>query len=221
MLDDLDNLDRVQLPKAVTSDKPSYSGGGGNKNFSKFQKKEEVVEDPYKPVTMFIDKDFPTEIKDKLCRIAGRFLNKGFTVRINGDDKEVVTKLRSLSDKHVEVYTAWKGFNDIESKHYYNTLTSKHLAQVGFQAWDKIPDVVKSMLARNVRMVFGDKNNSITMVVITWGPGGATKTIEVTKDTGRAGNIIKMASSHGFSVVNVSKDNAEDILDRYFNIGVN
>ena len=73
-------------------------------------------------------------------------------------------------------------------------------------------------MARNVRMVFGDKNNSIAMCVITWSKDGASKAPEVTKDTGRASFIIKMASSYGFPVINTAKQNAENVLEKTFSL---
>lgn len=201
------------------------SGGGGNSRggFNRggqgFQRKEEVLEDPYIPVTIFVDRDFPAEVKTNLYNLASKLINKGITVRYNADDKDFHEKISSLSDKRTEAYVPWRGFNGIEStKHYWNTITSKHLAQLHFPAWDKIPDSVKAMFARNVRMVFGDKNNSIAMCVVTWSPDGASRVPEVTKDTGRSSFIIKMAASYGFPVINIGKQGAGNILEKTFDL---
>lgn len=193
-----------------------YGGGGGNPNF---KRKEEVVEEPYIPVALFVDRDFPPEIKTSLYNIASRLINKKITVRYNGDDKDFHERISALSDKFVETYIPWKAFNGIENnRHYYNTLTSKHLAQLNFGAWDKISDAVKAMLARNVRMVFGDKNNSVALCVITWSGDGASRPAEITKETGRASFIIKLAGSYGFPVINIGKSNAEAILEKSFGL---
>ena len=71
---------------------------------------------------------------------------------------------------------------------------------------------------RNVRMIFGDKNNSVSLCLITWSGDGASRASEVTKDSGRASFIIKTASHYGFPVVNVGKQNAEAILEKSFGI---
>lgn len=190
--------------------------GGGNNNW---KRKEEVVEEPYIPVTVYVNRDFPQEAKDKLYSMASRLINKNITVRFNGDDKDFYDHLSRLSDKHTEVFIPWRNFNDIESKHYYNTLTAKHIASSNFgMGWEKIPDGVKAMLARDVRMVFGDKNNSPSLCVITWSQDGANKVSEVNKETGRASFIIKMASSFGFPVLNLGKNNAENVLEKSFNL---
>ena len=189
-------------------------GGGGN-----FKRKEEVLEDPYVPVSIFVDREFPPEAKNSLYNIASKLINKKITVRVNGDDKDFCNKLMSLSSQFVEVYIPWKGFNDTESKHYWNTITAKHIAQQNFgNAWEKIPDSVKALMARNVRMIFGDKNNSIMLCLITWSKDAASRAAEVTKDTGRSAFIIKTASSYSFPVVNISKPGAENILEKSFGL---
>lgn len=189
-------------------------GGGGG-----FKRKEEVLEDPYVPVSIFVDRDFPPEVKTSLYNIASKLINKKITVRVNGDDKDFCDKLSTLSSQFVEIYIPWKGFNNTESKHYWNTITAKHIAQVNFgQAWEKIPDSVKALMARNVRMIFGDKNNSIMLCLITWSQDGASKATEVTKDTGRSAFIIKTASTYSFPVVNISKPSAENILEKSFGL---
>lgn len=190
------------------------SGGGGG-----FKRKEEVLEEAYIPVSIFVDRDFPPEAKTSLYNIASKLINKKITVRVNGDDKDFCDKLSALSSQFVEVYIPWKGFNNTESKHYWNTITAKHIAQQNFgNAWEKIPDSVKALMARNVRMIFGDKNNSIMLCLITWSKDGASKAPEVTKDTGRSAFIIKTASTYSFPVVNIAKPGAENILEKSFGL---
>lgn len=195
--------------------KPNYqnrNNGGG------FQKKEEVIEEPYVPVGIYIDREFPTEVKQNLIRLASRLINKNVVVRYNADDMDVHGPISQLSNKKTEAFTPWKNFNNIESKHYYNTETAKHVASTNFAGWDKVPDAVKAMLARNVRIVFGDKNRSVVLCLITWSPDGASRAAEVTKDTGRSGTIIKLASTYGIPVINLAKPNAEAILEKTFNL---
>lgn len=193
--------------------------GGGGGGGGGFKRKEEVLEEPYVPVSIFVDREFPPEAKNSLYNIASKLINKKITVRVNGDDKEFCGKLMALSSQFVEVYVPWKGFNDMETKHYWNTITAKHLAQQNFgAAWEKIPDSVKALMARNVRMIFGDKNNSIMLCLITWSKDAASRAAEVTKDTGRPAFIIKTASSYSFPVVNIAKPGAENILEKSFGL---
>lgn len=230
MFDELGDVSSVNVSELESSgSQKSYGGGnnsggwqgnkgGGGGNRGAWPKKEDKVEKPYVPVTIYVDREFPPEVKNSLYNISSKLIAKGITVRVNGDDKDFLAKLQALSDLHVEVYIPWRNFNEIDSKHYFNTLTSKDIATKHFQAWDRIPDAVKAMLARNVRMVFGDKNNSITLCLITWSKDGASRVSEVTKDTGKSSFIIKVASSYGFPVVNIAKQTAENILEKTFGL---
>jgi hypothetical protein len=223
MFDELDELGSIDLSEIKNVDTATTSyGGSDNKKSGNwgggFQRKEDKVDDPYIPVVIFVDREFPPEVKTSLYNIASKLINKKITVRYNGDDKDFHEKLSALSDKFTECYIPWKGFNEIESKHYFNMLTAKDIAQRNFAGWDKLPKGVQSMMARNVRMIFGDKNSSIALCVITWSKDGASRASEVTKDTGRSSFVIKTASTYGWPVVNIAKENAGNLLEKTFGL---
>jgi len=215
MFEDISDISVEDLSAIKNPETPSYSNDK-SKFFAK--KKEQVVEKPYVPVAMYVDREFPEEVKNNLFRIASRLISKDITVRLNGDDKDFSTKLAELSDTHTELYIPWKNFNNLESKNYFNTLTSNSIAVKHFSGWEKIPDSVRAMLSRNVRMIFGDKNNSICLCLITWSKDGASRLTEINKDTGRSSFIIKVACSYGFPVLNLQKSNAEGLLEKTFGI---
>lgn len=220
---DVSEIENAGSQKSYGGNNSSNSNNGGgwqnrNGGGKQWPKKEDKVEKPYIPVTIYVDREFPPEVKNSLYNIASKLIAKGITIRVNGDDKDFLGKVQALTDIHVETYIPWKNFNEIDSKHYFNTLTSKDIANKHFQAWDRIPDAVKAMLARNVRMIFGDKNNSITLCLITWSKDGASRVSEITKDTGKSSFIIKVASSYGFPVVNIAKQTAENILEKTFGL---
>lgn len=234
MFDDITDLDKIDLsdikaphngPSYRTYDNnPSYKGpnvsaGQYQKNVNNggFKKKEEVLEEPYLPVAVYVDRNFPPEVKTSLYNIISKLINKNITVRVNGDDKEFCNKVIELSSKYVEIYIPWKGFNEIDSPHYFNSLTSKEIARQQFSGWEKIPDSVKAMLARNVRMVFGDKNRSICTALITWSQDGASRIAEINKDTGRSSFSIKLAATYGFPVLNIRKEGVGPSIEAKFN----
>lgn len=229
MLDDLmfseEEVNEVQNPtqpstQGYNQQRNNYSGGNNNNSGGGYQRKggwtpkEEVIEEPYSPITVYIDREFPQEIKDKLVAIASRLINKGYTVRFNADDKDISDPIMNISQDKVEAHTPWRNFNEINSKHYWNSKTSTHLASTNFPAWDKIPNVVQAMMARNVRMIFGTRNNSITKCLITWSPDGASKFSEVTRDTGRSSFIISFASKYCFPVINIQKEGAISAMEK-------
>lgn len=208
MFDELDDIDTT-----VLEEKPKPK-------FNKFYKKkeEDIPKDPYIPVSIFIDRDYPTEVKENIYHLINKLLDKKITVRINGDDLDFYNRIKDLSDSKLEFYIPWKGFNNIETKYYFNSVTARHTAELNFMGWEKLPDSVKSMLARNVRMLFGDKNNSISLCVILWTKDGASKLSEVTRETGKNSFIIKLACSYGFPVINLSKEKSMAILEKTFNL---
>lgn len=197
-----------------------YSGGGQRSGYSGggFARKEDVLQDPYIPVALYLEKEFPEDIKNQLYDIASKLIAKKMTVRINADDKAFIDRLRVLNDDKVEVYLPWRGFNQIESKKTFNTVTCKDVAAKHFMGWEKIPDSVKAIIASQVRMMFGDRNNSIALCLVTWSKDGASKATEVNKDTGRGSFIIKMSSSYGFPVLNLQKPQALAAIEKSFNI---
>jgi len=214
MFDELGDISSVDVSKIENTTQNSNQ----NKDKSKWVKKEDTIEKPYIPVAIYVDREFPPEVKTSLYNIGSKLIAKGITVRINGDDKDFATKLQALSDTHVETYIPWRNFNEINSKFYFNSATSKDIAAKHFQAWDRIPDAVKAMLARNVRMIFGDKNNSISLCLITWSQDGASRVSEVTKNTGKTSFIIKTANSYGFPIINIAKSTSENILEKTFGL---
>jgi hypothetical protein len=193
-----------------------FSSGG---SFSKFQKKPEVVTDiPYAPVAFFLDRDHPQDVKDRYYSYINMLIAKNMTIRINGDDKDFIAKLKELNYDKLEVYIPWKNFNEIESKFYYNGETSKLIAAKYISVYDKLPDAVKALLARNARLLFGEKNNSCVLSLITWSPDAASRIMDISKNTGRASHIIKMALSNHISVLNVQRENADMMFKKSFRL---
>lgn len=227
MFDEMEGLEDFK-PETI---KPSYgqstyqgnSGGQGFNNngggFNKFQKKPEVVTDiPYAPVAFFLDRGDPQDVKDRFYRYINLLIGKNLNIRINGDDKEFIAKLKELNYDKLEIYIPWKNFNDIDSKFYYNGETSKLLAAKYSPVYDKLPDAVKALLARNARMLFGEKNNSCVLSLITWSPDAASRIMDISKNTGRSSHIIKMALSNHISVLNVQKEGADMMFKKSFQL---
>lgn len=193
--------------------------GYQKQGFQKFaRKKEEVTDIPYVAVAFFIDKDFPHDVKSKLYGYINKLISKNVIIRINGDDKEFIDKLKNINYDKLEIYIPWKGFNDIDSKLYFNTETCKLIATKYMPAWDKLPSPVQALLSRNARLLFGDKNNSCVGSLITWSPDGASRVMEIGKTTGRSSHVIRMALSNYISLLNVQKENSDSMFEKVFKI---
>jgi hypothetical protein len=213
MLAEYEQKEEVKQPQQNEYQQSKQSGGYNN-----WKKKEEEIREPYVPISVFIDREFPQEVKDQIYRICSKLISKKYTVRINGDDKPLVDRIKELSSKHLEIYTPWKNFNEYETKSYYNNESSKNIAKESFLGWEKVPDAVKAFLARNVRMIFGDKITSPCLCLVTWSPDSAHLVSEVSQKTGKASFIIKLAATYGFPVINLARKEAENILDKNFHL---
>ncbi len=221
MLDDF--LEENPVNTASLEQKPSYqnnNGYQGNKSQggqnAGWKRKPDTLQDPYMPIAVYVPRDATQEVKTSLYNIISKLINAGFTVRVNADDKDFFAKVQSLSDTKIEAFLPWRGFNDIQSKHTFNTITANHIAEKNFSGWEKVPKPVQGFLARNVRMLFGDNNNSIVLGLITWSPDGASAIAELTKDSGNAAFIIRVACRFKFNVVNIAKSSSGNVLERMF-----
>ena len=106
MFEELNDLDSVDLSEIKNVDVPPTPSNfpntktyDSNKKSNYFPRKEEVVEDPYIPVAIYVDRDFPQEVKDALYNIASKLINKKITV-IDGLDpvlSELKAKGRNLN----------------------------------------------------------------------------------------------------------------------------
>lgn len=182
----------------TTEKKPKSS----NKNFTKFVKKN-ISDIPYLPIAFFIDSSYPNEIKEEIYSMIDKLLAKQYTIRINGDDKEFIDRLSQLNSDRIEVYIPWKNFNNIDSKFYFSHEALKSIARSNFLGWDKIPDTVKGILTRNVRMLLGTSNNSVCMCVVLYTTDGAVKKSQVTKETGKLSFVITTADKFRIPIINL------------------
>ncbi|WP_396190475.1 hypothetical protein [Flavobacterium sp.] len=194
------------------------NNGGGGAGGNRFPQREDKVDDPYLPICVFVDQGFPEDVKTRLFNLASKLIGKRYTVRVMGLDKEFAERVMKLSDSKVELYLPWRNFNEMDSKRTFNTLTAKHVASVNFAGWEKVPDGVKGILASQVRYLFGDRNNSPAMCLITWSPDGASKFGEVNKETGKTGFIIKMGSNYNFPVINMQKQSSDAVIEKHFGL---
>jgi len=205
MFDDFEDEDLEEVVKPQTKKSSNKPSGFTSK----------IRQTPYIPIAVYIDKDFPIEIKDKLVKYIHQLLTRGYTIRVNADDKSMYEQLSNLGP-NIEFYIPWKNFNEIESKHYFNHDIHKKIAQENFPAWDKIPDVIKSMLARNVRMILGDKLNSSMFFLLTWSEDGALTSSECGPKTGKSSFLIKVASRYKLPLFNIGNEKSLRSFERNF-----
>lgn len=200
----------------------NWNSGGGNNNWKSggnnnwkgkndWRAKQNEIQEPYLPVSIYIGEEFPADVKQNLMAIADKLISLGYTVRFNADEKDITDAILAKSDK-CEGYVPFKGFNEIQTRHGFNNATSKYIAGQANPAYEKLPKIVQLKLARNVRLMFGDRNNSNTMALITWSQDGAREYNEVNKETGYVGDVIKLASKYKYPVININRQESKSDL---------
>ena len=126
-----------------------------------------------------------------------------FTARascITSSEKEI---LEFIPEDKVEVYIPWKDFDNRNSKFYFNDKVSQHIARMFHKAYDTLKGPIQAFLAKNVRMVLGEKAKSRSTLVIVWSEDGATDTSQITFKTGNVSHPIAIANEVHIPVFNL------------------
>lgn len=232
--DELDNMSRTEPPSQ--NNKPNYSNqnnqnrwnGGNNKggnntgkwnNNKKWTKKE--PEDPskfelYRPYVITGNKDAPVSVIEAMKRIVKDLEALGYTTRtggLEGPDQAV----EPISTR-LELYLPWQGFNNKESKFYFNTATALVAAGKFHPTFESLSGPVKAFLSKNARMVLGEKLNSSAHLLICWSEDGVETAKEKTVRTGNIGHVIAIANTMRIPIFNLGKADAEQRLRTYLSI---
>lgn len=195
--------------------KGNYNGGGGNGGFQKksfgggggFRRNDQDVDltnyTLYKPFCVISNDNAPPEIMERAKEVILFLINHGFTARascIASTEKEF---LDFIPEDKVEVYIPWKDFDNRNSKFYFNDKVSQHIAKMFHKAYDTLKGPVQAFLAKNVRMVLGEKAKSRSTLVIVWSEDGATDTSQITFKTGNVSHPIAIANAVHIPVFNL------------------
>ena len=195
--------------------KGNYNGGGGNGGFQKksfgggggFRRNDQDVDltnyTLYKPFSVICNDNAPPEILDRAKEVILYLINHGFTARascITSSEKEI---LEFIPEDKVEVYIPWKDFDNRNSKFYFNDKVSQHIARMFHKAYDTLKGPIQAFLAKNVRMVLGEKAKSRSTLVIVWSEDGAADTSQITFKTGNVSHPIAIANAVHIPVFNL------------------
>jgi hypothetical protein len=182
--------------------KKPYGGGGGG-----FRRNDQDVDltnyTLYKPFSVICNDNAPPEILDRAKEVILYLINHGFTARascVASSEKEI---LEFIPEDKVEVYIPWKDFDNRNSKFYFNDKVSQHIARMFHKAYDTLKGPIQAFLAKNVRMVLGEKAKSRSTLVIVWSEDGATDTSQITFKTGNVSHPIAIANAVHIPVFNL------------------
>lgn len=201
----------------------SNSGGGYQR---KPFKKKKILTYPYVPISIYYDarNDTP-EVRENVIKVIYALLSKAFTVRVNGDDAGFIDDIKANNpvkrEDLLEIYIPWKPYDGIESKYWYSAEEIKEIAKTysSEEVWNKVPKHIHARMARNIRMLFGNNNNSCCTGLIVWTEDGAETATQLGRGTGTAYHILRAALSHALPVININTPDAAMRLTSRYNLG--
>lgn len=194
--------------------KGNQGQGGGNwqgKGGGKFQRAPETDLTLYKPYTIVANNEMPSEIAAKFEEIAKRLEQREYTVRVGG--MEGIDDRIEKAIKKIEVHLPWREFNGKQSKFTYNSERAFAVAKMFHPTFDSMKKGIQAFLAKNARLILGDKVNSPALFLLCWTEDGAESIRERTAKTGFSGHPIAIASALGIPIFNLAKSDAEQRLN--------
>lgn len=223
-LDDYFSGDSGALTAAkATEDKPYKQGYNQGQKFQKrpfYEKKEIDLETfkLYKPYAIAGNANPPETILTQTKEIIDLLVDNGFTGRVTtGNDMDAFIE-KELNGSFFELYIPWKDFNNKQSKFYFNDPLSKHVAKMFHRTFDTLKPAVQAFLARNVRMVLGEKLKSYSLFVLVWSEDGAEQTKDISFKTGNVSHIISVARALHIPVFNLQHSNTKERLIKYLRL---
>jgi hypothetical protein len=199
-----------------------YSGYNNQRNNnSNWKSNKKPIEEGklYKPYVGTGNKETPDDVLKRMSVIAKTLEQFDFVLRTGG--LEGPDAVFEDSVKNLELYIPWKGFNNKESKNYFNTTQSLDVAKMFHFGFDKLKPAIQAFLAKNVRMVLGKDLKSPAMFIVCWSEDGVEHVKDRTSSTGNIGHIIAIASSMKIPVFNLGKPDAEKRLKNYLELSEN
>lgn len=198
------------------------AGGGGGGFQNKFRKKEEPIDFEkfppkfYKPYVLTGNTDAPQEALTLIQTLATKLAELDYTVRTSGFDGPDKS-LHSMALK--ELILPWSGFGGVESKFTFTSEEAKFLARKTFSGYDALTnDSVKTFLAKNVRLVFGQNLRSPALFVVVWTKDGVTNPKDASRDTGNMRHVITVAHENRIPLFNLGREGEIERIYRFLRI---
>lgn len=108
-----------------------------------------------------------------------------------------------------EIYLPWRGFNNHPSRLHRICDAALEIASMHHPAWERLPDAVRKLMARNAYQVSGLGLDDFSEFVICWTPDGCEHFSTRSYMTGGTGLAISLASSLGIPVYNLRNPSSQ------------
>lgn len=197
--------------KPWSGEKKPWSGGGGGKPFVRPPETDMTL---YKPYAVMANNGTPAPILERFLEIAKRLDALGYTARVGGNNEGVDQLVEDAVSKK-EVILPWRNFNEKDSKLTFTLERAKAVAKQFHPVYDTMSDPVKTFLARNARLIMGDKMVNPALFVLCWTEDGVETCRERNSRSGFSGHPIAIASAAGIQVFNLGKPGSYERLNMY------
>lgn len=184
---------------------------GGDRKFQ--PKPEEIDPTLYLSVAVTGDKDTPPDVLAKVKELAKWLESIGFTIRVGGDGPVEEAAEAAVNKK--ELLLPWKDFNGKTSPTTFSIERAHHIAKQFHPAYENMKKGIHGILAKNARLIMGNKMMSPATLLITWTPDGAENGRSVNVGTGFSGHAIKIATAARVPVFNLQRPDAESRIRNF------
>lgn len=188
---------------------------GGTRRFAPKAPRDFSVDPPflYKPYVATGNQDTPAEVVEQFKVLRDRLDFNHYTVRTSAFDG--LDKI-AMEAKNKEVILPWREFAGHPSKLTFTPEEAKYFAKQTFSNYDNMKDTVKTFLAKNVRLVFGQNLKSPALFLLLWSADGCESLEQRTPQTGNIGHLITLANEIRIPVFNLGKpDASKRLLERF------
>lgn len=154
----------------------------------------------------------PEWVLAKMTYIANTLAKAGYILN-SGAAPGADTAFELGAGSKAQIFVPWDGFQD-HKLIYPIHKECYEIAQPLHPAWDKLPNSVRSLMARNVLQVLGKDLKEPVDFVICWTPDAVFRHEDRTYHTGGTGLAISVASINNIPVFNLADDfHREFVLD--------
>ena len=124
----------------------------------------------YKPYAATGNREAPPEILKKFEEIAKKLEALGYTARVGGFEgiEETVEKATTKN----EIHLPWREFGQKQSRFTFTTDRAMAIAKMFHPTFDTMKKSVQLFLAKNARLIMGDKMNSPALFLLCWTEDG-------------------------------------------------
>jgi len=231
LLDLLESEDKPFAKEETQSPGQNNTTDYNSKNSSKINLWEDTDIEPKKVVTADLhsigkfftilvfkgENGIPTETGDKLAGITKVMAKEGILLRYNGDNDPVYNKILDTDLSKVEMYLPWKKFNtNFTPKMAKPVEAAYHHAAYYHKAFKKLPNPVRTMLARDVHVLLGESCVNPIRFLVCYSSDGAETLKQINfKTTGNISFSISICDMLNIPVFNLGNKDAVSRLVEY------